>query len=186
MTEAEWQTCEHRYPMIVELGAKATDRKLRLLACAVCRLEWHLLIHEASRSAVSVAEEYADGAVDEVERDATARLANDVAARLGMSRLHADIGYTATDAWYTLNRIARAAISPSCDADATEWYAENGVKMPHSQLVRELFGNPFRPVPVDPAWLTPAVIAIAETIYDDRTFDRMPELANGLHEHRHP
>jgi len=45
---------------------------------------------------------------------------------------------------------------------------------------RYVFGNPFRPVAADPAWLTSTVIALAEGIYRDRAFDRMPILADAL------
>ena len=47
---------------------------------------------------------------------------------------------------------------------------------------RDIIGNPFRPFVVDPAWLTPKVIAIATTIDADRAFDRMPTLADALEE----
>ncbi|MBA4192079.1 MAG: hypothetical protein C0467_29220 [Planctomycetaceae bacterium] len=47
-------------------------------------------------------------------------------------------------------------------------------------LLRELFGNPFRPVTVDPSWLTSTVNALAEGIYAYRAFDRMPILADAL------
>jgi hypothetical protein len=47
-------------------------------------------------------------------------------------------------------------------------------------LITELFGNPFRPVPVDPNWLTSTVVALAVGIYGERAFDRMPILADAL------
>jgi hypothetical protein len=47
-------------------------------------------------------------------------------------------------------------------------------------LLRCIFGNPFRPVAVDPSWLTSDVVALAEGIYQDRAFDRMPILADAL------
>jgi hypothetical protein len=47
-------------------------------------------------------------------------------------------------------------------------------------VVREVFGNPFRPVAIDPTWQTPDVVALAGRIYHDRRFDRMPELADTL------
>jgi hypothetical protein len=47
-------------------------------------------------------------------------------------------------------------------------------------LIREVFGNPFRPVTPDPAWRTPAVVALAETIYNGRAFHRLPDLAAAL------
>jgi hypothetical protein len=52
-------------------------------------------------------------------------------------------------------------------------------------LVRCLFGNPFRPVVIDPGWLQwdgGAVPRIAEAIYEDRAFDRLPILADALEE----
>lgn len=47
-------------------------------------------------------------------------------------------------------------------------------------LLRCIFGNPFRPATLDSAWLTPAVVDLARPIYDQRTFEQMPELANAL------
>jgi hypothetical protein len=47
-------------------------------------------------------------------------------------------------------------------------------------MVREVFGNPFRPVAIDPSWRTPTVVALAEGIYADRAFDRLPILADAL------
>ena len=35
-------------------------------------------------------------------------------------------------------------------------------------LLRDLFGNPFRPVSLNPAWRTPDVVAIAQAAYDER------------------
>jgi len=53
----------------------------------------------------------------------------------------------------------------------------DGVIVP---LIRDVFGNPFRPVVVAPEWLTPDVLAIAAGIYSERAFDRMPILADAL------
>jgi hypothetical protein len=47
-------------------------------------------------------------------------------------------------------------------------------------LVRDVFGNPFRPVVFDPAWRAETVAALASAIYPDRAFDRMPILADTL------
>ena len=48
--------------------------------------------------------------------------------------------------------------------------------------LRCIFGNPFRPVTLDPAWLTATVKQLAEAIYEERAFDRMPILGDALEE----
>jgi hypothetical protein len=55
-------------------------------------------------------------------------------------------------------------------------------KEPHSNIIRDVFGNPFRVVMVEPAWLTSNVVSLAQTIYDDRAFDRMPLLGDAIEE----
>jgi hypothetical protein len=54
------------------------------------------------------------------------------------------------------------------------------------ELLRCIFGNPFRlPPPVPPGVLVSndaAVVKLAQGFYDDRAFDRLPELADGLEE----
>jgi hypothetical protein len=48
-------------------------------------------------------------------------------------------------------------------------------------LIRDLF-NPFRPVTFDPAWRTPAVLALARAISEERSFGDMPLLGDALEE----
>ena len=57
------------------------------------------------------------------------------------------------------------------------WYAE---LVAQCDLIRDIFDNPFRPAPFDPAWRSTTVASIAEAIYTDRAFDRMPILADAL------
>jgi hypothetical protein len=56
----------------------------------------------------------------------------------------------------------------------------------HCVWLRDLLGPlPFRPAAIDPAWLTwndGTVQKIAQGIYDERAFDRMPILADALEE----
>ena len=50
-------------------------------------------------------------------------------------------------------------------------------------LLRDVFGNPFRWTLLDPSWLAwndGTVHKIAQAIYDERAFDRLPILADAL------
>jgi hypothetical protein len=58
--------------------------------------------------------------------------------------------------------------------------AEAEEERTQTNLLRCVIGNPFRPVTVDPTWLTSDVVTLAEGIYGDRAFDRLPILADAL------
>src|SRR5205085_23427 len=52
-----------------------------------------------------------------------------------------------------------------------------------ADLIRDVFGNPFRPVSVEPTWLTfreGLVRTMASEIYKDRKFEDTPILADAL------
>ncbi len=53
---------------------------------------------------------------------------------------------------------------------------------PDADSLRCIFGNPFRPITLDPRWQTETVVALATGIYAERAFDRMPILADALEE----
>jgi hypothetical protein len=47
-------------------------------------------------------------------------------------------------------------------------------------LLRDIVGNPFRPVAFDPNWRTSTAVALATRMYDSRDFSVMPILADAL------
>ena len=49
-----------------------------------------------------------------------------------------------------------------------------------AELLREIVGNPFHPAVANPTWLTEDLSALAQSIYEQQAFERMPELANAL------
>jgi hypothetical protein len=56
---------------------------------------------------------------------------------------------------------------------------------PRSALLRDVIGDPFRPVAIEPHWLTwqdRAVVKMAGAIYEARSFDELPILADALEE----
>jgi len=84
MTEQEWLGARFTYEMLLYLEGrlyhwgkadtppKASDRQIRLFACACCRRIWDLL-DSPSRQAVEVAEQYADARASAEELEAARR-----------------------------------------------------------------------------------------------------------------
>src|SRR4051794_18344837 len=112
MTEAEWLTSTDPDLVLDFLKGQASDRKLRLFAVACGRRIWHLLNDERSRSAVEVAEQFADGSVSADELEQEREVAFDVAAGLASD---------ATDPDSPQLRAAWAAVGSADSVDP--WWA---------------------------------------------------------------
>ncbi|MDB5310207.1 MAG: hypothetical protein JWO38_4409 [Gemmataceae bacterium] len=48
------------------------------------------------------------------------------------------------------------------------------------RLIRDIFGNPFRPAAFEPAWQTSTVVSLARQMYEARDFGPIPILADAL------
>jgi len=158
MEEAEWLASDDARPMLEHLRSKASDSKLRLWGCACCRSVWHLLPGEWSRHAVEVAERYVDGMATSADLDlAWQKAAPAIPLRRGAAM------YGVTDA-------ARVCALPSISAHVGRWKEFDEVLNPRSQaaLLRDVFANPFRPVLLDPAWLTADVVQLARAASNER------------------
>lgn len=84
---------------------------------------------------------------------------------------------------FTADATARLFASRSDPARRQVNEDDLGIERDHqASLLREIAGNPFRPVSVDPSWPTKTVAALAQAIYDSRAFDRLPILADALEE----
>ncbi|AMV27755.1 hypothetical protein VT84_25360 [Gemmata sp. SH-PL17] len=54
----------------------------------------------------------------------------------------------------------------------------NGARF--ANFIRDIFGNPFRPVALSPSWRTSTVVALASQMYGSRDFSATPVLADAL------
>jgi hypothetical protein len=169
MTEEEWLESTNCQELLAYLKGKASPRKLRLFACACARRYWDELPDKRSRRAVEISERYADRIASKNNLD-TAR-ANAKAAYLAALRTNhvwAALAVTESDPW-----IAAATL-------AGTW--ANSERHGLAVLLRDIFGNPFRPVVPEPSWLTPGLTVMARGIYEDRAFVHLPVLADALEE----
>ena len=185
MTEAEWLDCTYPPRMLEFLHGKVSDRKLRLFACACCRRIWHLLIDERSRKAVELAERFADGLATRQDLAAVTDPESVVFKATQPTR-----AYDATDARRVAARIAESGVEDAfsdANYDHDEYLkgvaARDVERIIQARLLRCCFGNPFRSVPFDPSWIAwndGTIRKLAQLIYDDRAFDRLPLLADAL------
>ena len=181
MTEVEWLACEDLAPLLGFLRLAATDtRRLRLLACGCCRQVWATLGDARLRKAVRKLEAFAEDPSDaRLLRDAY-NTANAVyhetyAGRGGPSAAACTVlSATCPDPFGSLFGNLDAALHES------RGMLPGDSKRLEAGLVRDVFGNPFRPVDFSPAWRTDTAVAIAQGMYESRDFGAMPILADAL------
>lgn len=208
MHESEWTTCTDTDPMFRLLQRKKqklSARKRRLFACACCRRIWPVL-DECCRHAVETAEAYADGNASRSElndahdnamnhhRPRESKLAQ--LQRYGRMKLDSkDPVIIAKQAWEAVEGASRpaqalaskttfsAAHCAQLAAGNAEALAEELARQ--ADVLRDLVGDPAHRPALDEAWLrwNDGVVArLAQTIYDERAFERMPVLGDALPE----
>jgi hypothetical protein len=156
MTEADWLACTDPDWMLVFLRGRASERKLRLFACACVRRVWHLIADARSRAAVEFSERFAEGLVGWEEQLLAFVAAQDARGAFAWPArltLWADAHGVAVGAAATLGREGKAVPPETLCA-----------------LLRDFF-CPFRPVAVDGAWRSwngGAVARLAQAAYEER------------------
>jgi hypothetical protein len=186
MTESEWLACEDPRQRLEFLRRKTTDRKLRLFAVACCRRIWHVLSDRRCREAVETGELSADGLVSTEVRSIAFRAACRARRDGGPIRRHHD---EKTSAYFAASFAAAAhpiTAAVNCSGYAIQHFEWKNLHSEESAFQRrvllDLFGNLFLPVAGNPTWFTPTVTCLAQVIYKDRAFDRLPILADALEE----
>jgi hypothetical protein len=179
VTEADWLSTTDPTPMLGLLRDRglASERKLRLYGVAFTRRVWHLLTAECFRDAVEVAERFADGQASKKELNAARRSSGAALEAAGLGGLCGEPYWALGCAWSTTR-------SPALNATMYPlWvFTDPGNREWQVSLVREVFGNPFRPPSaLASSCLTPAVLSLAQAAYDHRLDPaRLAELADAL------
>lgn len=192
MTEAEWLAEPVPRSMVAHLLEAASERKLRLLMCATGRLLWRSLPNKKARHAIRLAEKWAEG------RTPTCLVGRVVGGGDGGSLYRSK--HARDFAHSHAGAVAEYAADPSV-REAAEWcvwsatsalawtlrYQDSSNDAAWTkaaavlrELIRDVFGNPFREFAFDFRWRTTDAVGLAGAIYEDRAFDRMPILADAL------
>jgi hypothetical protein len=197
MTPDEWEAATEPQQMLRFVRDKASDRRLRLFACACLRRVLTLLGDSlVNRKTVEFAERFADGLAtrNELHGQAwgppgraspvvlwSAFAAAETAAQYGAGvvRLSAvgrfPLGTAGSSADLAL---VEEMMSPEQQAWAEA--AEQDERLAQAHAARDIIGNPFRPVAFDPRWRTADTVGLARAIYEDRAFERVPLLTDAL------
>jgi hypothetical protein len=187
MTEAEWLTATDPTPMLEFLKGKASDRKLRLAVYGAARLLPSSRLPDSLLDTLEVAEAYADGQISTDELNVWR----------GIRSVPTRRDWPALDLRHLSNLLvcARKMLWQSCvgfcaytvrcrisEVAGRHWEKEGRERRIMFlrwertvivSLLRCIFGNPFRAVTSD-------VRILAEGIYREKAFDRMPILADAL------
>lgn len=208
MTEAQWLGTSSAVTQMARLAMqRGSGRKLQLLGCAVLHLVRDESFDPSLTLAIATVEAYASGELDDAVFRTTAKAvdlsrradgsgsndvwdyrAPDAVANLFATDLRR--GITAILAWVRL-------VTRLSDIYGDTRGRYQAVRATVCDLVREIFGNPFRPWQQVADWLEPAAriapdgstvrvsetaVRVAEGIDHDRAYDRLPILADALEE----
>lgn len=175
MTEAEWLASDDPDAMLNSL-VLPNQRRGRLFACACCYRIASTLT-DFGLQAVVIAERFADGNATREELvaispdppkttsfDYSDRI--DAGAAVGCATEYREAPHSG---WRHANRWA---VMATADVPA-EWRMQ-------ANLLRDIFGNPFRPVAFGTEWRTDTALLLARQMYESREFSAMPILADAL------
>jgi hypothetical protein len=203
MTEAEWLRSDDPQAMLVLMRGKETSRQLALFCVACFQIVHPLLPDKTTRDLMTWIEMSADRLVSP-ECDDTWRLYWAAQERLPCDHLRAGVrnaARAANSALVLMSQYAqnyrdrkgkRAESEAVCGVsrfivEAVKGSAEGnraavatGEKQRQANLARDIFFSPFRTAAVQPAWLTCDVVSLAQAIYSDGAFDRIPILGDAL------
>ena len=207
MNEAEWLSAPNVFSLLFYLRDQNGNdpRRLRLFGCACCRRVWHLLQLDAARRIVELTEAYADGEVGITHLQAAyasvdfadlgdlyegtdacgGQLSRLTFAAMAAARWLASTTFNTVSAdsvaEFTLgNQASDFFRSPEWDLPSCGVPPDDLERAQQAKLLRDIFGNPFRPVTFDPVWRTENTVGIAAKMYYERDFLGMPILADAL------
>ena len=182
MTEAEWLACDSPRVLLKHLGRQFSDRKLRLFACACCRRVWRYASDKRLAGIIDAIEQYANGEAAERDRLTAQKAAIAVGRGTDLPQ-NCIAGELLSAAQKTVlwkepypGELAYAAVGWGSNShDLME-----GERAAQGVIVKEMFGNPFRPVIFSHSWHTETAVALARQMYESRDFGAMPILGDAL------
>jgi len=190
ISAAEWHRSDDSWAMLrVVERMRPSDRKVRLFNAAACRRFWDCL-PKASQAVLAESELLADGPSRGHSDDTDlCRRANGAIERLRPRQPESQfVSAEARIQYHAAKAVCYAVLSGDLWGTIASLRDLGGLLTPaerrfHAAIIRDIFGDPFHPPPTNPPWLGrshDALLKLARSIYDNRDFDRLPDLANAL------
>src|SRR5262245_14675476 len=161
---------------------RAEGRKNYLLAVACGRLVWELIEDERLRRGILWAEAFADDVDFPDDRSSVISTVHnayqDVYKATGgglYGRFSGEFSIA-----LAVQRLTQNGPSFAAADFLVASTNETGLCRSGASLIRDVFGNPFRPVTADPTWLTQTILVLARQMYESCDFSPMPILADAL------
>jgi hypothetical protein len=190
MTEAGWLASKSLFDMRRGYPTAWDVRKARLFWCACIRRAWDVVADEDVRGLVLEMEDHPEAGKDWSVGEFAHLFERHHAQESGRNAWALNGLFDAPpDSWDTTGWVARRtaqkAVSDTYDVRSDRWKKqvddlESGERVSQCNLLRDIFGNPFRPVTFSPSWRTDTTFSLARQMYDARDFSAMPILADAL------
>jgi hypothetical protein len=170
MTEAEWLACDEPWQMVRWIKRVISPRQFRLYVCGSCRASWDELTPAAIQSVVAVLERGADGLAGEEELQAAWTTAQNEVERLWSVMEETSGGWrnSLVPQLHALNGALASAFRTPPNPESWQAHRRYVRSKLECHLLRDIFGNPFRPTSIATAWLTTDAVGIARVAYEDR------------------
>jgi hypothetical protein len=160
MNETQWLAGVDPTPMFKSVSAMTSARKVRLFLCACWRRDPNLLPSHRALGVMEAAEGFADGQVSR----------SDLMDMLG-GQWKAAVGVAGASKQQAIHALPARRILYILYpwGDLRHFLPSEPDIHPRVHLLRDIVGNPFHPVSIHPAWLTPTVTSLATAAYEERS-----------------
>jgi hypothetical protein len=194
VTEAEWLEAQSPENLLLWLGAKRRRRRsmrkngLFVVACAERVMPF--MTRDVLVRGVELSARMAEGTADEAECDAfldefRVACTPGVPGPQEVARVIPHHSVYVTLPHRTGQSSEKQAVIAARSCVGVYHAANDGPRAvqeasAQAALLREVVGNPFRPVAFSPEWRTDIAVVLAQQMYESREFSAMPILADAL------
>lgn len=187
MTEQEWLACEDPQPMLWFMQDRMSDRHSWAFIAACLRRtivamgERNEERRRSLEEAIEPLDRFLLGTANEVDLESLYPPDRTNPAFGDTMACSLNAAEEVTEEILCMKRFAnRTKERRAAAKNAARIATRNAERTAQAVLLRCILGNPFHPITIHAQWLTSNVVDLAQTVYEEQAFDRMPILAVAL------